>query len=105
MRTVILAMIVVAGSAITFHATAQEQKAAPSEQTKEEMHGDVDKELKASEPNEQMQRDAAKGVKTRNSGASGYVTDQEKPAASAHPPGQPGSEQTTGSSIQTGTGK
>ncbi|MGY8706024.1 hypothetical protein RAD16_09800 [Bradyrhizobium sp. 18BD] len=105
MRTAILAVIVVAGSAMTFPATAQEQKAAPSGQTKEEMHGDVDTRLKSSEPNEQMQRDADKGVKTRNSGASGYVTDQEKPAASAHPPGQPGSEQTTGSGSQTGTPK
>jgi len=89
--------MVVAGSAIAFQATAQQQKAAPSEQTKEQMHSDVDKGLKTSEPNEQMQRDADKGVKTRNSGESGYVADQEKPGASAHPPGQPGSEQTTGS--------
>ncbi|MGY4460466.1 hypothetical protein [Bradyrhizobium sp. LB13.1] len=67
MRTATLAMIVVAGSAIAFQAAAQQQKAAPSEQTKEEMHGDVDKGLKTSEPNEQMQREADKGVKTRNS--------------------------------------
>jgi hypothetical protein len=44
-----------------------------------------------------MQRDADKGIKTRNSGESGYVADQDKPAASAHPPGRPESEQTTGS--------
>jgi hypothetical protein len=105
MRTAILALIVVAGSAIAFQATAQQQQAAPSEQTKEEMHRDVDKGLKSGEPNEQMQRDADKGVKTRNSGASGYVADQDKPGASAHPPGQPGSEQTTGSGSQTGTPK
>ncbi|MDI3564202.1 hypothetical protein [Bradyrhizobium sp. Arg816] len=105
MRTAILAMIVVAGSAITFHAMAQEQKAAPSPQTKDEMHGDVDKGLKTSEPNEQMQRDADKGIKTRNSGASGYVADQEKPGASAHSPGQPGGEQTTGSGSPTGAPK
>jgi len=37
--------------------------------------------------NEQMQRDANKGVKTRNSGESGYVGDQDKPGAPAHPPG------------------
>jgi hypothetical protein len=96
MRTATLVMIVIAGSAIAFQATAQE--AAPSEQTKQQMHSDVDKGLKASEPNEQMQRNADKGVKTRNSGESGYVADQDKPGASAHPPGQPLSEQTTGSS-------
>ncbi|MFK4581164.1 hypothetical protein ABIF83_004611 [Bradyrhizobium ottawaense] len=105
MRTGILAMIVIAGSAIAFQAAAQEQKAAPSEQTKEEMHRDADKGLKTSEPNEQMQRDADKGVKTRNSGASGYVADQDKSGASAHPPGRPGSEQTTGSGSQPGAPK
>jgi hypothetical protein len=98
-------MIAVAGSAFAFQATAQQQKAAPSEQTKDEMHTDVDKTLKASEPNEQMQREADKGAKTRNSGASGYVADQDKPGASAHPPGQPGSEQTTGSGSQAGSSK
>jgi hypothetical protein len=105
MRTSILAMMVVAGSAIAFPATAQQPKAAPSEQTKEQMHLDVDKGLKTSEPSEQMQRDADKGIKTRNSGESGYVADQDKPGASAHPPGQPKSEQTTGSSSQTGVPK
>src|SRR3954453_10564296 len=105
MRTATLAMIFVAGGAIAFQAAAQQQKAAPSEQTKQEMHGDVDKGLKTSEPNEQMQRDADKGVKTRNSGESGYVADQDKPGASAHPPGQPGSEPTTGSASQTGAPK
>ena len=103
MRTATLAMIVVAGSAIAFQATAQQ--AAPSEQTKEQIHSDVDKGLKTSEPNEQMQRDADKGVKTRNSGESGYVADQDKPGATAHPPGRPGSEQTTGSGSQTGAPK
>lgn len=105
MRTAILALIVVAGSAIAFPATAQQQKAAPSEQTKPEMHRDVDQGLKAGEPNEQMQREADKGIKTRNSGESGYVADQDKPGASAHPPGRPGSEQTTGSGGQTSTPK
>jgi len=103
MRTATLAMIVVAGSAIAFQATAQQ--AAPSDQTKEQTHSDVDKGLKTSEPNEQMQRDADKGVKTRNSGESGYVADQDKPGATAHPPGRPGSEQTTGSGSQTGAPK
>jgi len=102
MRTSVLAMIVVAGSAIAFQATAQQQKVAPSEQTGEQMHRDLDKGLKTSEPDEQMQRDADKGVKTRNSGESGYVADQDKPGASAHSPGRP---ETTGSSSQTGAPK
>jgi hypothetical protein len=105
MRSATLAMVVVAASAIAFQAAAQQQKAAPSERTKEEMHGDVDNKLKTSEPNEQMQRDADKGIKTRNSGQSGLVADQDKPGASAHPPGRPESEQTTGSGSQTGAPK
>jgi len=46
--------------------------------------------LKSSGPDQQMQRDADKGAKTRNSGESGYVADQEKSGAAAHPPGAPG---------------
>jgi len=53
------------------------------------MHSDVDKGLKTSKPDQQMQRDADKGVKTRNSGESGYFADQDKPGISSHPPGQP----------------
>jgi len=101
MRTSIFAMIVVAGSAIAFPAMAQQQPAAPGEQ----MRHDADKGLRTGEPNDQMQRDADKGVKTRNSGESGYVADQDKPGASGHPPGRPESEQTTGSSSQTGAPK
>jgi Ni/Co efflux regulator RcnB len=97
MRSSILVIIIVAGSAVAFPAMAQQQ-AAPSEQTRDEMHRDADKGLKTSEPSEQMQRDADKGAKTRNSGESGYVADQDKPGASAHPPGRPESQQTTGSS-------
>jgi Spy/CpxP family protein refolding chaperone len=92
MRTPIFAAIVVAASAIAFPATAQQNpelpKAAPSDQTKEQMHQDVDKGLKTTgQANEQIQRDADKGIKTRNSGESGYVGEQDKPGASAHPPG------------------
>jgi hypothetical protein len=83
------------GSAIAFPALSQQQQAAPSSQTKEQVHSGVDTQLKANEPNEQMQRESDKGVKTRNSGESGYVADQDKPGSSAHPPGQP--ERTTGS--------
>ena len=87
MRTSILAMVVVAGSAIAFQATAQQ--AAPSDLTKEQI----------------QQRDADKGLKTRNSGESGFVADQDKPGAAAHPPGRPESGQTTGSGSQTGAPK
>ena len=99
MRTSTLVMIVVAGSAITFQAAAQQHQpqAAPSELTKEQ----IDKGQKTSMPNEE----ADKGVKTRNSGESGYVGDQDKTGASAHPPGRSGSEQTTGSGGQTSNPK
>ena len=89
MRTSIFATIVIAGSAIALSAMAQERQAAPSEQPKAQMQRDIDKGLKSSAPSEQMQRDADKGAKTRNSGESGYVADQDKPGAAAHPPGQP----------------
>jgi hypothetical protein len=92
MRTSIVAIVVVAASAVMFPAIAQQkpgpQQAAPSEQTKGQMHQDVDKDLKTTgQANEQMQRDADKGIKTRNSGEAGYVGDQDKPGSSAHPPG------------------
>jgi hypothetical protein len=56
-------------------------------------------------PDRQMQTDkrtqeeADKGIKTRDSGQSGFVGAQERPGASAHPPGQPKStgQTTTGS--------
>ena len=100
MRTSILAMVVVAGSAIAFQAMAQQ--AAPSDLTKEQIQQrDADKGPKTSEPNEQ----ADKGAKTRNSGESGFVADQDKPGAAAHPPGRPESGQTTGSGSQTGAPK
>jgi len=102
MRISALAMIVVAGSAIAFQAAAQQQQAAPE---MDRMHGHTETRLKPGEPNEQVQRDADKGAKTRNSGESGYVADQDKPGASAHPPGRPESQQTTGSTSQTGAPK
>ena len=89
MRTPIFSFVILA--AVAFPATAQQsQQAAPSDQTKQQMHRDVDKDLKTTgQSNEQMQRDADKGAKTRNSGESGYVGDQDKPGGSAHPPGAP----------------
>ncbi|RZN16833.1 hypothetical protein CWO90_38510 [Bradyrhizobium sp. Leo121] len=41
-------------------------------------------------PNPQMQEEADKGAKTRQSGESGYVGEQEKPGGSAHAPGRSG---------------
>jgi hypothetical protein len=55
----------------------------------------------------QMQEEADKGIKTRDSGASGFVGQQQTPAASAHPPGRPdpSGSQTTGSSAGTAGGQ
>jgi hypothetical protein len=92
MRTSILAMIVAFGTTMTMPALAQ-QSTAPGQQM---------------QPSQQMQEDADKGIKTRNSGDSGYVADQERPGASAHPPGQPdsnSSQTTTGSSSGTSSGR
>lgn len=59
------------------------------EQTNEEIHRDVDKGLKLAS---RMSRCSVidQGVKTRNSGESGYVADRDKPGASTYPPGRPG---------------
>ena len=103
MRTSIFATIVVAGSAIAFAATAQERQAAPSEQPRGQIHREADKVLKSNAPSRQMQRDADKAAITRNSGASGYVAYQDKRGASLHPPGEPLSHQTTGSSSRSHT--
>ena len=103
MRTSIFAIIVVAGSAIAFSATAQQRQAAPSEQPRGQIHRNVDKMLKSNAPRQQMQRDADKAAITRNSGASGYVAYQDKRGASLHPPGEPLSHQTTGSSSRSHT--
>jgi len=53
-------------------------------------------------PNPQMQEQADKGAKTRQSGESGYAGEQEKPGASAHAPGT--AAPTTGSTSGTSTG-
>jgi hypothetical protein len=76
MRKSILAMAVALGSVIALPALAQQTA-----------------------PNPQMQEEADKGVKTRQSGESGYVGEQEKPGSSAHAPGRPDTTpptQTTG---------
>ena len=57
-------------------------------------------------PNQNLQNEADKGVKTHNSGASGNVGSQESPGAAAHPPGQPvaGGAATATSAQNSGTG-
>jgi hypothetical protein len=90
MRTSILTMTTAIGIALAAPALAQ-QSTAPGPQ----MQSD-----------KQMQEEADKGIKTRNSGASGFVGQQETSGASAHPPGQPnpGSQTTTGTGTSGGRG-
>ena len=88
MRTSILAVIVAFGTATAVPALAQQQSTGSSSQ-------------------QQMQDEADKGIKTRNSGESGFVGEQERPGASSHVPGQPDTKSgqtTTGSSSTRETG-
>jgi hypothetical protein len=84
MRASILATIFAFGSMIAVPALAQQSRGTSSQQ--------------------QMQDEADKGIKTRNSGESGYVGEQERPGASSHVPGQPDTKsgQTTTGSSSTG---
>src|SRR5258708_8063245 len=85
MRTSILAAIVAFGTAAAVPALAQQSTGSSSQQ--------------------QMQDEADKGIKTRNSGESGYVGEQEKPGAASHVPGQPdtkSNQTTTGASSTVG---
>lgn len=83
MRTTIVAMLIAVGITCALPAVAQQQTA----------------------PNPKVQEEADKGVKTRQSGESGYVGEQEKPGASAHPPGKTDTAPpTTGSTSGTSTG-
>ena len=87
MRISILATIFAFGTAIALPAQAQQSTGSSSQQ--------------------QMQDDADKGIKTRNSGESGYVGEQERPGASSHVPGQPDTKSgqtTTGSGSARETG-
>jgi hypothetical protein len=89
MRTSILATAAAIGVAIAAPAQAQ-QSTAPGQQ----MQSD-----------KQMQEEANKGIKTRDSGESGFVGQQQTPAASAHPPGRPDpSNTTTGAGAGTSGG-
>jgi hypothetical protein len=84
MRTTIVAVLVASGTMIALPALAQQQQPVP---------------------NPQMQEEADKGVKTRQSGESGYVGEQEKPGASARPPGKTESAPpTTGSATGASSG-
>src|SRR3954454_3512649 len=83
MRTTFVAMFVAGGTMVALPANAQKQTA----------------------PNPQMQEEADKGIKTRQSGESGYVGEQEKPGSAARPPGKTDSAPpTTGSATGTSTG-
>ena|SRR6266480_3047931 len=84
MRTSILAVILAFGATISVPALAQPSTGSSSQP--------------------QVQDEADKGIKTRNSGESGYVGEQERPGASSHAPGQPdtkASQTTTGTSALT----
>jgi hypothetical protein len=85
MRTSILVMTIAFGTSIAVP-TLAEQSTAPGRQ---QMKSD-----------KQIQEEADKGIKTRDSGESGFVGEQERPGASAHPPGQTG----TGASTKGGQG-
>ena len=88
MRISILATIFAFGTIIALPAQAQQSTGSSSSQ-------------------QQTQDEADKGIKTRNSGESGLVSEQEKPGASSHAPGQPdtkGGQTTTGSSSTRETG-
>jgi hypothetical protein len=96
-------MLVAFGTTITMSATAQQPSTAQKQMAPGEQPSTAQQQMA---PNQQMQNEADKGIKTRNSGESGYVADQEKPGASAQPPGRPGSSETTTGSTSgpTGTG-
>ena len=81
MRISILATVFAFGTVIALPAQAQQSTGSSSQQ--------------------QMQDEADKGIKTRNSGESGYVGEQERPGASSHVPGQP---DTKSGQTTTGTG-
>lgn len=48
-------------------------------------------------PNQNVQSEADKGIKTQNSGASGYVGEQDKPGSAANMPGDRSRADSTGS--------
>jgi hypothetical protein len=92
MRHSVLAILVAFGTTITMSATAQQPSTAQKQMAPSEQPSTAQQQMA---PNQQIQNEADKGIKTRNSGESGYVAEQEKPGASAQPPGRPESNQTT----------
>jgi len=92
MRTSILTMTTAIGIAIVAAPALAQQSTAPGQQ---QIQSD-----------KQMQEEADKGIKTRDSGESGFVGQQERSGASAHPPGRPdpSSSQTTGSGAGASSG-
>ena len=92
MRTSTLVMTVAFGIAAAAPALAQ-QPMAPGQQKQSE---------------KQMQQEADKGIKTRDSGESGFVGQQDRPGAASHPPGRPNpsnSQTTTGSGADARGGR
>jgi hypothetical protein len=47
-------------------------------------------------PSQSLQNEADKGIKTQNSGASGYVGEQDKPGSASHMPGDANRADTSG---------
>jgi hypothetical protein len=47
-------------------------------------------------PSQNVENEANKGIKTQNSGASGYVGEQEKPGSAVHAPGEPNRSEMSG---------
>ena len=47
-------------------------------------------------PSTNLQNEADKGIKTENSGASGYVGEQQKPGSAGHLPGDPNRTESSG---------
>ena len=87
MRTSILVIAIVA---IAMPAMAQQSTTTGQPQTQSE---------------KEMQQEADKGIKTRDSGESGFVGQQERPGSAAHAPGQPNQgNQTTGAGMGSGQG-
>jgi hypothetical protein len=88
MRTLSLVVLTSLVASVSMPVMAQQQSGTPPQ----------------AGPTQQTQSEADKGIKTKNSGESGLVGDQEKPAASAHPPGQPNNNSgtaTTGSNMNS----
>ena len=89
MRTSILAIMIAFGAASAVPALAQQSTMPDQQQI---------------QSNKQMQEEADKGIKTRDSGESGFVGEQEKPGSAAHAPGQPHQSNQTTTGAGTGRG-